>query len=75
MTTKRILYISSRIIPRAEFQIKLIDILKDVDIGLKIELSIFEYSLIYCQNNITTIPAENSANNHKIKLVRCPRRA
>ncbi len=38
-------------IPRAEYQLKLIDIIKDVDIGIKIELSIFEYALIYCQNN------------------------
>ncbi len=38
-------------IPRAEFQVKLMDSLNDVDIALKIELSIFEYALIYCQNN------------------------
>ncbi len=38
-------------IPRAEYQLKLINELGNVDIGLKIELSIFEYSLIYCQNN------------------------
>jgi DNA-directed RNA polymerase subunit M/transcription elongation factor TFIIS len=38
-------------IPRAEYQLKLIDIIKDVDIGIKMELSIFEYALIYCQNN------------------------
>ncbi len=38
-------------IPRAEYQLKLINELGDVDSGLKIELSIFEYSLIYCQNN------------------------
>ncbi len=38
-------------IPRAEYQVKLMNELLDVDIGLKIELSIFEYALIYCQNN------------------------
>ena len=38
-------------IPRAEYQMKLSNLLLDVDIALKIELSIFEYSLIYCQNN------------------------
>jgi DNA-directed RNA polymerase subunit M/transcription elongation factor TFIIS len=38
-------------INRAEYQMKLANILLDVDIALKIELSIFEYSLIYCQNN------------------------
>lgn len=38
-------------INRAEYQLKLIDELKSVDIGMKIELSIFEYALIYCQNN------------------------
>ncbi len=38
-------------IPRSEYQVKLINTLMDVDIALKIELSIFEYALIYCQNN------------------------
>lgn len=38
-------------IPRAKYQMELSNILLDVDIGLKIELSIFEYSLIYCQNH------------------------
>ncbi len=38
-------------IPRADYQMKLSNILFDVDIAFKIELSIFEYSLIYCQNH------------------------
>lgn len=38
-------------INRAQYQMKISNILMDVDIALKIELSIFEYSLIYCQNN------------------------
>lgn len=38
-------------IDRASNQIKLNNILKNIDIALKIELSIFEYSLIYCLNN------------------------
>lgn len=42
-------------IPRAEYQLKIIDILKDVNVGLKLELSIFEYALIYCQNNQYTM--------------------
>jgi len=36
---------------RAENQIKLNNILNDIDLAIKIELSIFEYALIYCQNN------------------------
>jgi DNA-directed RNA polymerase subunit M/transcription elongation factor TFIIS len=38
-------------ISRATYQMNLIMMLQDVDIGLKIELSILEYALIYCQNN------------------------
>ncbi len=40
---------------RADYQMKLSNLLMDVDIGLKIELSIFEYALIYCQNHQFTI--------------------
>jgi DNA-directed RNA polymerase subunit M/transcription elongation factor TFIIS len=39
------------IIDRANKQIILSDLLNDIDIAIKIELSIFEYSLIYCLNN------------------------
>ena len=42
-------------IPRAEYQVQLMNALLNVDIGLKIELSIFEYALIYCQNNKYTV--------------------
>jgi DNA-directed RNA polymerase subunit M/transcription elongation factor TFIIS len=42
---------AEKIINRAENQIKLSEILHDIDIALKIELSIFEFSLIYCLNN------------------------
>jgi DNA-directed RNA polymerase subunit M/transcription elongation factor TFIIS len=42
---------AENVINRAEYQMKLSNILLDVDIALKIELSIFEYSLIYCQNH------------------------
>jgi hypothetical protein len=42
---------AERIINRAENQIKLNEILLDIDKALKIELSIFEFSLIYCLNN------------------------
>jgi len=38
-------------INRAETQTILSNILLDIDIALKIELSIFEYALIYCSNN------------------------
>jgi len=38
-------------IDRASNQIILSDIFNDINIGLKIELSIFEYSLNYCLNN------------------------
>lgn len=38
-------------INRAETQTILSNILLDIDISLKIELSIFEYALIYCSNN------------------------
>ncbi len=49
------------VINRAENQIKLNEILLDIDISLKIELSIFEFSLIYCLNN--------NLNNNFIKAV------
>ena len=42
---------AEKIINRAENQIKLNEILHDIDIALKIELSIFEFTLIYCLNN------------------------
>jgi DNA-directed RNA polymerase subunit M/transcription elongation factor TFIIS len=38
-------------IDRAVSQIKLNKLLFDIDIAIKIEFSIFEYSLIYCLNN------------------------
>jgi len=38
-------------IDRASNQIKLSNILNNIDIAIKIELSIFEYALNYCQNN------------------------
>lgn len=38
-------------IDRAKVQIMLSNLLMDIDIALKIELSIFEYALIYCTNN------------------------
>lgn len=38
-------------INRASTQVKLSDLLIDIDIGIKIETSIFEYALIYCTNN------------------------
>ena len=36
---------------RPEKQIILSNLLNDINLAIKIELSIFEYSLIYCQNN------------------------
>lgn len=38
-------------INRSKVQILLSDLLLDIEIALKIETSIFEYSLIYCTNN------------------------
>jgi hypothetical protein len=38
-------------INRAKNQIELSNIIKNIDIAIKSELSIFEYTLIYCQNN------------------------
>jgi DNA-directed RNA polymerase subunit M/transcription elongation factor TFIIS len=38
-------------IDRPNKQIILSNLLKDIDVAIKIELSIFEYSLIYCLNN------------------------
>jgi transcription elongation factor S-II len=38
-------------IDRASVQVKLSDLLLNVDIAIKIETSIFEYALIYCTNN------------------------
>ena len=39
------------VINRPANQISLNELLNDIDMALKIELSIFEYSLIYCHNN------------------------
>ena len=39
------------VLERPVNQMKLNEILNDIDIALKIELSIFEYSLIYCLND------------------------
>lgn len=52
---------AEKLLNRAENQIKLNEILFDIDISLKIELSIFEFSLIYCLNN--------NLNNNFIKAV------
>jgi len=38
-------------IDRSANQLKLNELLSNIDLALKIELSILEYSLIYCQNN------------------------
>ena len=38
-------------IDRASNQIKLSNLLNNIDIAIKVELSIFEYALNYCQNN------------------------
>ena len=37
---------------RINSQILLSELLMDIDIAIQIELSIFEYALIYCSNNI-----------------------
>lgn len=42
---------AEKCLDRAKTQTILSDILMDIDIALKIELSIFEYALIYCSNN------------------------
>jgi len=42
---------AEKCINRAKTQTILSNILMDLDIALKIELSIFEYALIYCSNN------------------------
>ena len=42
---------AEKVLNRAENQIKLNEILFDIDKSIKIELSIFEFSLIYCLNN------------------------
>ena len=52
---------AERVLNRAENQIKLNEILYDIDKSIKIELSIFEFSLIYCLNN--------NLNDHFIKAV------
>jgi DNA-directed RNA polymerase subunit M/transcription elongation factor TFIIS len=38
-------------IDRSKNQLELSNLLSNIDLALKIELSIFEYTLIYCQNN------------------------
>ena len=45
------IYSAEKILDRATNQIKLNNILNNIDISLKIELSIFEFTLIYCLNN------------------------
>ena len=52
---------AEQVLNRAENQIKLNEILYDIDKSIKIELSIFEFSLIYCLNN--------NLNDHFIKAV------
>jgi DNA-directed RNA polymerase subunit M/transcription elongation factor TFIIS len=42
---------AEKVLNRAENQIKLNKILYDIEKSIKIELSIFEFSLIYCLNN------------------------
>jgi len=39
------------ILDRAKYQMDINKIIQNIDIAIKIELSIFEYSLIYCLNN------------------------
>ena len=56
-------------INRAEYQIKLANILLNIDIALKIELSIFEYSLIYCQNNKYTMQFIKSVYQDKFNSI------
>ncbi|AYV80152.1 MAG: transcription elongation factor TFIIS [Gaeavirus sp.] len=42
---------AENILDRTNTQLQINDIINDIDIALKMELSIFEYSLIYCLNN------------------------
>ena len=45
------IHYAETILERANNQIKLNNILNDIELSLKIELSIFEFALIYCLNN------------------------
>jgi DNA-directed RNA polymerase subunit M/transcription elongation factor TFIIS len=45
------IHYAETILERANNQIKLNNIINDIEISLKIELSIFEFALIYCLNN------------------------
>jgi DNA-directed RNA polymerase subunit M/transcription elongation factor TFIIS len=45
------IHYAESILERANNQIKLNNIINDIEISLKIELSIFEFALIYCLNN------------------------
>lgn len=42
---------AENILNRPKYQMEINEMIGDIDIALKIELSIFEYSLIYCSNN------------------------
>lgn len=42
---------AEKVLDRAKWQIELNNIIMNVDVSLKVELSIFEYSLLYCLNN------------------------
>jgi DNA-directed RNA polymerase subunit M/transcription elongation factor TFIIS len=45
------IHYAETILERAKNQVKLNNIINDIEISLKIELSIFEFALIYCLNN------------------------
>jgi DNA-directed RNA polymerase subunit M/transcription elongation factor TFIIS len=42
---------AEKVLDRAKNQIAINDVLSNIDLSLKIEMSIFEYALVYCLNN------------------------
>ena len=42
---------AEKVLDRASNQMEINKVIQDIDLAIKIELSIFEYSLIYCLNN------------------------
>jgi DNA-directed RNA polymerase subunit M/transcription elongation factor TFIIS len=45
------IHYAEKTLDRSSTQIAINSVIKDIDIALKIELSIFEYTLVYCLNN------------------------
>ena len=62
---------SEQNINRPKYQLELSELLNDIELAIKIELSIFEYTLIYCHNNKFTNNFILPIYNDKINEIIC----